>query len=129
MEVTNRSLLQNLQKNIEECKTLWAEELPNVLWDYRTDSRKPARESPFWLNYSTEALLRVEVGDPFLRLQHFDPQVNLLGIRTNLELLEERRDNAVIRMAAYKQANAKYFGKISPCQFQVGDQVLRSSAA
>lgn len=62
VEVTNRSLLQSLQKNLEDHKTLWAEELPNVLWAYRTDNRKPTEETPFRLTYQTKALFPVEIG-------------------------------------------------------------------
>lgn len=62
VEVTNRSLVRSLKKNLEEHKYLWAEELPNVLWAYRTDTRKPTGESPFRLTYGTEALVPVEIG-------------------------------------------------------------------
>ena len=129
VEVTNRSLLRSLKKNLEDSKNLWAEELPNILWAYRTDTRKPTCESPFRLTYGTAALIPVELGQPSLRVQSYEPKLNETGLRANLDLLEEARENVVIRMAQYKQKTAKYFGKVNPRSFKPGDQVLRSSAA
>lgn len=61
-------------------------------------------------------------------MEGYDQHLNETGLRANLDLLEERRENAVIRMANYKQVTTKYFGKIQPRQFQEGDKVLRSTA-
>lgn len=129
VKVTNRSLLQSLWKNLEDHKNLWADELPNVLWAYRTDNGKPTGESPFRLTYGTEALIPVKIGEPSLRLSHYDPELNEMGIQTNLDLLEERRENVVISMANYKQKTNRYFKKINPRLFSNGDLVLRSTAA
>lgn len=129
VEVTNRSLLQNLRKNLEDVKTNWVDELPNILWAYRTDPRKPTGESAFRLTFGTEALVPVEVGEESLRVKNYDPLSNEEGIRANLDLLSERRDSAVIRMANYQQKTTKYFGSVRPREFQVGDRVLRSTLA
>lgn len=74
VEVTNRSLVQSLYKNLEDVKTLWAEELPNILWAYRTDTRKPTGESAFRLTFSTEALALVEIGEESLRVKNYNPR-------------------------------------------------------
>jgi transposase InsO family protein len=46
MEVTNRSLLKMIKTRLEGAKGLWPEELPNVLWPYRTTARTPTGETP-----------------------------------------------------------------------------------
>ncbi|XP_074351135.1 uncharacterized protein LOC141690301 [Apium graveolens] len=76
VEVTNRTLLQSLRKNVQDSKSLWVKELPNMLWAYRTNTRKPTGESPFRLTYGTEALVPVEVGEPSTQVQNYNPKLN-----------------------------------------------------
>lgn len=47
VEVSNRTILQGLKKRIEETPSSWVDELPNVLWSYRTTPRSATGESPF----------------------------------------------------------------------------------
>lgn len=47
-------------------------------------------------------------------------------LRFSLDLLEERRENAEIRWAAYQQHVTKYYNqKVKEQSFQVGDLVLK----
>ena len=62
MEVTNRTLLKIIKTKLDDAKGAWPEELPNVLWAYRTTARTPTGETPFKLTYGTEAVIPVEVG-------------------------------------------------------------------
>ena len=62
VEVTNRSLLKMIKTRLEGAKGLWPEELPNILWAYRTTARTPTGETPFRLTYGTEAVIPVEIG-------------------------------------------------------------------
>ena len=57
-------------------KGAWPEELPNVLWAYRTTTQTPMRETPFNLTYGIEAIIPVEVGLTSLRREFFDEQDN-----------------------------------------------------
>ncbi|XP_074327894.1 uncharacterized protein LOC141665810 [Apium graveolens] len=116
-EVTDRNLLESLKKNVQDSKALWVEELPNILWAYRTDTRKPTGESAFRVSYDTEALIPVEIGESSSRVQDYNSQLNQQGLRTNMDFLEERKENALIRMANYKQKTALHFGKVLPRQF------------
>ena len=61
-EVTNRSLLKIIKTQLELAKWAWLEELPNVLWAYRTTTRVPTREMTFRLTFGIEAVIPVEVG-------------------------------------------------------------------
>lgn len=85
------------------------EELPNILWAYRTNTHKPTGESPFLLTYGTEALVPVEIREPSSRVQSYSPNSNEEGLRANLDFLEERRETALIRMTNYKQKTCSIF--------------------
>ena len=43
-------------------KGKWLEELPNILWAYKTTIRAPTRETPFKLTFDIEIVILVEVG-------------------------------------------------------------------
>ena len=43
------------------------DEIPGVLWAYRTTNRKPSRVSPFALTYGLEAIILTEIGMPTLQ--------------------------------------------------------------
>ena len=53
----NRTLLKIIEVQLEGTKGAWPDELPNVLWAYRTTARIPTRETPFWVTYGTEAVI------------------------------------------------------------------------
>ena len=62
MKVMNRTLLKIIKAKLDEAKGAWSEELPNVLWDYKTMARTLTGETPFKLTNGTEAMIPVEVG-------------------------------------------------------------------
>ena len=47
VEVANRSLLKIIKTWLEGAKGIWPNELPSVLWAYRTTARTPTRETSF----------------------------------------------------------------------------------
>ena len=56
----------------------------------------------------------------------FDEQRNSSDLKANLDLLEEKRKTAQVRMAAYKQKAAYYYNsRVKTKAFRVGDLVLR----
>ena len=75
-EVTNQTLLRLIKSRLVGAKGAWPEELPNVLWAYRTTTRTPTGETPFNLTYGTEAVIPVEVGLTSLKREFFDKQDN-----------------------------------------------------
>ena len=60
-EVMVRTVLRNLKTRLEKAKGLWVDELPGVLWAYRTTPRTPTGETPFSLAFGTEAVIPVEL--------------------------------------------------------------------
>ncbi|XP_074337410.1 uncharacterized protein LOC141674598 [Apium graveolens] len=130
VEITNRTILQGLEKRLKDSKKNWPDELPKVLWSYRTTSRTGTGETPFKLAYGTEARLPVETRSPSHRLVNFDEVSNIEGFRTNLELLDEVRDRAVEKMKNYKEKTKLYFAKKAKIrEYVVGDLVLRDTEA
>ncbi|XP_075658616.1 uncharacterized protein LOC142628387 [Castanea sativa] len=61
VEVANRSLLKIIETQLEGAKGVWPDELPGVLWVYRTTVRTPTRETPFKLAYGSKAVIPAEV--------------------------------------------------------------------
>ncbi|XP_075106759.1 uncharacterized protein LOC142179784 [Nicotiana tabacum] len=125
-ESTNKAIIQNLKKRLEAAKCNWTEELLGVLWAYRTTAKSSTGEALFSLVYGAEALILVEVGELTLRYFQANEESNNEAMLINLELLEERRDLAHIRMAAQKQRMERYYNqRANLYYFKVGDLVLR----
>ena len=94
----NRTLLKIIKTKIDDAKGAWPEELPNVLWAYRTTARTPTRETPFRLTYSTEAVILIKVGVTSIRREVLCEENNDDQLRINLDCLDEVRDEAYNRM-------------------------------
>ncbi|XP_019259750.1 PREDICTED: uncharacterized protein LOC109237819 [Nicotiana attenuata] len=73
---TNKVIIQNLKKILEVAKGKWPEELPGVLWAYRTTAKSSTAETPFSLVYGAEALIPIEVGVPTLRYYQANEELN-----------------------------------------------------
>nr|XP_009761183.1 PREDICTED: uncharacterized protein LOC104213383 [Nicotiana sylvestris] len=102
-ESTNKVIINNLKKRLEESKGKWPEVLPGVLWAYRTTTKTSTGETPFSLVYDVEALISVEMGEPSTRYTQATEESNEEEMGVNLDLLEERRETALIRMAVQKK--------------------------
>ncbi|XP_052192778.1 uncharacterized protein LOC127801573 [Diospyros lotus] len=76
VELTNRTILQGLRARVEKADGQWVDELPSILWSYRTTPRTATGECPFTLCYGSEALIPVEIGVRSYRVEHFDPEIN-----------------------------------------------------
>ena len=63
-EATNKTLLTALKKRLNSAKGKWVEELPGVLWVYRTTARKPTGISPSAFTYEMEVVIPTEIGLP-----------------------------------------------------------------
>ena len=78
------------------------EELPQFLWTYQTTPRKSTRETPFSMTYGAEAVIPLETGFLTLRTSSFTPSNNDGLLEKSLDLIEERRENAMIQLAYYQ---------------------------
>jgi hypothetical protein len=126
VEITNRTLLKQIKTRLEGAKSRWVEELPSVLWAYRTTVRTPTKETPFKLTSGTEAIILVEIGLTTLRTTFHKEEENEGQLRLNLDLLDETREKAARRIALYQGKMARYYNtKVKLRRFEVGDWVLR----
>ena len=125
-EVTNRTLLKIIKTKLDDAKGAWPEELPNVLWVYRTTARTPTGETPFRLTYGTEAMIPVEIGVSSTRRKVFNEESNDSHLWINLDFLDEVREKASIRVMKYQQKMAEYYNKrVKLRRLDIGDLVLR----
>ncbi|VFQ79638.1 unnamed protein product [Cuscuta campestris] len=89
VENTNRTIVDGLKKRITECKSAWVEELPYILWTYRTTPRKATGETPFSLKYGFETRAPAETSLLSYRVETFDAQENEENLRAELHLIDE----------------------------------------
>ena len=126
VEAANKTIKDNLKKKLERLKGAWVDELPKVLWAYRTTSRSATGETPFAMAFGVEAVIPAETGLPSYRVENFDEATNADQIAAELDLVEEKREQATIKMAARNQVVARYYNKrFRPREFKVGDLVLK----
>ncbi|XP_021975250.1 uncharacterized protein LOC110870372 [Helianthus annuus] len=87
-------------------------------------------ETPFSLVYGTEAVIPAEFGHPSPRMLAMEKQNNEQERRLDLDLPEERRENAAINEAKYKSKLEKYYNaRMCICTFLSGDFVQRDNEA
>ena len=99
--MTNRTLLKIIKARLERAKGAWIDELPSVLWAYRTIARTLTSETPFNLTFWTEAIIPVEIGLTSFKATMFDKSKNGKELKVNLDLLDELREITRTRMARY----------------------------
>ena len=100
-EAVNKVIVSGLKKRLDDAKERWVEELPHVLWTYRTTLRRSTGETPFSMSYGAEAVIPLETGFPTLRTQSFNPSDNDELLERSLDLIEERRESAMVQLAYY----------------------------
>ena len=102
------------------------EELPHVLWTYRTMPHRSTEETPFSMTYGVEAVIPLETRFPTLRTSSFKPSNNDGLLEKSLDLIEERRKNVMLQLA-YHQHKLKqgYDANVKLRPLIVGDLVLR----
>ena len=100
-EVVNKVILSGLKKRLDDAKGKWVEELPHVLWTYRTTPCRSIREAPFSMTYGAKAVIPLETGFPTTRTSSFNPKDNDEQLTRNLDLIEEKRENAMVQLAYY----------------------------
>ncbi|XP_021727182.1 uncharacterized protein LOC110694317 [Chenopodium quinoa] len=117
-------------KRVEDEKSKWIEELPGTLWSLRTIEKEATGHSPIELVYGSEVVLPVEIGSESLRVNQFSAEENEHLMKESLDFLDEIRDSARDKMAAYKQRISKFYNRrVQARLLKIGDLVLRNAAA
>ena len=118
-KVVNKVIVNGLKKRLNNVKGKQVEELSHVLWTYWTTPRRSTRET-------AEAVIPLETGFPTLRTSSFTPSNNdgLLG--QSLDLIEERRENAMVQLTYYQHKLKQGYDSNARLRLLApGDLVLR----
>ena len=102
-DAVNKVIVNGLKKRLDDAKGKWVEELPHVLWTYRTTPRRSTGETPFSMTYGAEAVIPLETGFLTSRTSSFNPSDNDEQLKKSLDLIEEKRENAMVQLAYYQQ--------------------------
>ena len=81
--------MNGLKKRLDEANGRWVEELPHILWTYRTASRWLTRVTPFSMTYGSEVVIPLESWFPTLRTSLFTPDNNDQLLEKSLNLVDE----------------------------------------
>ena len=102
------------------------EELPHVLWTYRTTPCRSTGETPFSMTYEAKAIIPLETGFPTLRTSSFSLSNNNELLEKSLDFIEERRENAMVQLAYYQhKLKQGYDVNVKLRPLVPGDLVLR----
>ena len=85
-----------LKKRLDDANEKWIEELPHILWTYHTTPLRSIGETHFSMIYGVKAIIPLETGFPMLRTSSFDPSNNNELLGKSLDLVEERKENAMV---------------------------------
>lgn len=86
---------------MEKAKGKWIDELPLVLWAYRTTHKSTTGHSPFVLANRSEVMTPVELKVPSHRMTHYNPRTNEQLLLESLDMIDEKHDETELRAAAH----------------------------
>ncbi|GJR66099.1 reverse transcriptase domain-containing protein [Tanacetum coccineum] len=108
----------------------WLEEISHVLWAHRTMVKSSNGDTPFFNNLRKRKQSPRKLIMPTFRTAEVNVVENDEALEINLELLEEKREQAAIREAKSKRQMEKYYNtKVRNASFKLGDLVYRSNEA
>ena len=118
--------MNKLKKTLDDAKGRWVEELPHVLWAYRTKPRRSTGETPFSMTYGAEAVIPLETSFLALKTNSFSMSGNNELLEKSLDLIEERRENAMVQLVNYQyKLKQGYDAKVKLRPLVPGGLVLR----
>ena len=127
-EATNKVIVSGLKKRLDDAKEKLVDELPHVLGTYRTTPRRSIGETPFSMTYGEEEVIPLESRFPNLRIDQFSVEENNCLLSDNLDVVEERREVAVVKMTHYQQRLKQGCDKrVKLSSLVPGDLVLRKA--
>ena len=88
--------------------------------------KSATRETSFALAFGTEAVAPVEVGLKSPRIKLASVEHNDEALHLNLDLLDEKREQVLMRTENYQRKTARYYNqKVKPRSYMPGDLVLK----
>ncbi|XP_074576195.1 uncharacterized protein LOC141832623 [Curcuma longa] len=109
-EVLNREFVRGLKMKLDHVEGSWVNELPDILWAYRTTPRDSTGLTPFHLVYGGEAVVPVEVGCQSARVEAYtNAEDNASRRAAELDLITETREqtNMTLRLSAAHESNVQ----------------------
>ena len=107
VKAVNKTILNGLKKRLDGAKGGCAEELPNVVWAYRTTQKRSTGETPFSLTYEAEVVTPAEINLCNAQVDGF-AQNNLMMAK-RLDLLDECWEAATIQLTEYQRNLAQRY--------------------
>ena len=86
----NKVIKHKLKTKLENLKERLADDLPKVLWAYRTTVRSTTGKTPFSLPYGYEPMVQFELTVGSLRRDNFNPEQNMIWQGCELDFLNEK---------------------------------------
>lgn len=90
VEVANKTIKYTLKAKLDDKKGNRVDDLPEVLWAYRTTLRTYTDETPFSLAYECEDN------------ETYNQEDNETLMRSSMDLVEEHRSKVQLRVAFYQ---------------------------
>ena len=120
------SIKPRLVRSLKESNTHWVEELNSILWGLRTTPNRTTRYTPFFIVYSTEAVLPYDIIHDSPRVCMYEEREAEIDWQDSLDTLEEERDVAKARSAFYQQQARRYQSReVRAKTYNVGELVIR----
>ena len=94
-------MLKIIKTRLKRAKGIWPEELPSILWAYKTTTRTPTGETPFRPTYGSEVVISAEVRLTSYRVDNHDENKNDEAVRLQLDLMDEVKATAKQRLTQY----------------------------
>ena len=92
-----------MKKRLKQSKRRWVEELPAVLWTYRTTPKHSTGLSPFHLAFGTDAVLSMEIMLPTSRTLAVEKGLNDNQLQLDHATMDELRGEALHHIAKYQE--------------------------
>ena len=93
---------------------------------YGTTPHSSTGETHFSMTYGVEAVIPLETGFPTSKTSSFNPRDNDKQLTKSLDLIEEKRKNAMVQLAYYQQKLKQgYDANVKLKPLTPGDLVLR----
>ena len=86
----------------------WLQELPRVVWGFRTQRSRATGYFPFFMVYGSEAVLPSDIAFGAPRIQNYDENEAEVTRCTDIDSAEEHRLTASIQHARYEQQLRRY---------------------
>ena len=89
-EATNKLIVGNIRRNLQDKREAWLKDLPKVLWAQQTTKKRATNDSPFTLVYRIKTVCLMEASLPTITtLMAEDSEKNKRKLARNSDLLEE----------------------------------------